>query len=225
MAHDTNTPGTNVTQWINQLCQLTPPILPHTHPALLKLDFKSLHAVTPTLATLTTALSPQQSNPTTPLASVNPLLWLNADILQGPHGPPSSIDPAQFLSQCQHWQPAAVLSIGWTTAAPSTAATADTAYTAHHIDAMLALCSAHALTSVTFPVRACYVRRSWESGQLQRLLAACEGYSLTVWSNRRENDARDETVVVAEYEWLRARLPADRVFFDLCPVRAEAGHN
>ena len=230
MAHDSNTPGTDVTPWLSLLFQLSAPTPPtassHSQHALLKLDFKSLHAVSPTLATLTNRLHATPSHPAAHAApsTVNPLLWLNADILQGPHGPPSSIDPEAFLSQCRQWQPNAVLSIGWTTAAPFTAATADHTYTAHHIDSMLSLCQRHSLTAVTFPMRACYVRRAWEDGQVQRLLKACDGYSLTVWSNRRENDARDESVVVAEYEWLRAHLPADRVFFDLCPVRADAEH-
>ena len=228
MAHDPYTAGTDVTQWLALLFQLTPPTphVLHIRPALLKLDFKSLHAVAPTLALLSDRLQqtvqPAQPSHTAAAAgAVNPLLWLNADILQGPNGPPSTIDPTVFLSQCRHWQPSAVLSIGWTTAAPSIAATADRGYTAHHIDAMLSLCQQHGLTAVTFPMRACYIRASWEDGQVQRLLSACSGYSVTVWSNRRENDIRDESVVVAEYEWLRRNLPADRVFFDLCSVRPE----
>ena len=230
MAHDTDTPGTNVTQWLSLVLQLTPPTstsTPPARPAILKLDFKSLHAVAPTLTVLTDKLNspvPHSSKPLASSATVNSLLWLNADILQGPNGPPSSIDPTAFLSQCQQWQPSAVLSIGWTTAAPSATATADHAYSACHIDAMLSLCEHHSLTAVTFPLRACYVRRSWEDGLLQRLLEAGSEYSLTVWSNRRENDARDEAVVVAEYEWLRTHLPSDRVFFDLCPVREDGGH-
>ena len=228
MAHDADTPGTDVTRWLSLLLHLTPPFLPaassgRTQAALLKLDFKSLHAVAPTLTALTSALAaaPYSPNKLHTTADTNPLLWLNADILQGPNGPPSSIDPASFLALCRRHHPAAVLSIGWTTAAPPSAASAACAacYTAEHVDAMLALCAQHALAAVTFPVRACYVRGAWEGGQMRRLLEAGEGYTLTVWSNRRENDARDEAAVVEEYEWLRASLPAHRVFFDLCSVR------
>ena len=231
MAHDPGTLGTDVEQWLSLLFQLTPPLLPtlapHGQPALLKLDFKSLHAVAPTLTALAHAMQaaiPQPSNSEVSSAPVSPLLWLNADILQGPNGPPSSIDPTAFLLHCRQWQPTAVLSIGWTTAAPSNAATGDRCYTCGHIDAMLALCQQQSLPAVTFPLRACYIRGAWEDGQLQRLLEACSGYSLTVWSNARENDTRHEAEVVEEYDWLRTHLPADRVFFDLCPVRANGRH-
>jgi hypothetical protein len=83
------------------------------------------------------------------------------------------------------------------------------------VQAMLELCVSHSLQAVTFPIRACYARRSWESGCLSRLLTAHDGHTLTVWSNAQDMQDRTEMEVREEELWLRSALPPARTFFDL----------
>lgn len=70
----------------------------------IKLDFKDIEAVQPSLVTL------KLIDEKWPVD-----VWLNADIIQGPQNDQKDpVDPVRFLSACQAY-PNATLSIGWTT--------------------------------------------------------------------------------------------------------------
>lgn len=62
---------------------------------------------------------------------------------------------------------------------------------------------------ITFPVRAVYVRRSWE--QLKWLLESSYRYTLTIWSS--VGDAVD----VNDLVWLTKQVDKRRLYMDLPP--------
>uniref|UniRef100_A0A3B3U080 Family with sequence similarity 151 member B n=1 Tax=Poecilia latipinna TaxID=48699 RepID=A0A3B3U080_9TELE len=70
----------------------------------IKLDFKSLEAVSPSLALLEDLLA----EPDRPL-------WINADVLSGPNGWTAPVDFQAFLSLVSGLPAQTVLSLGWTT--------------------------------------------------------------------------------------------------------------
>jgi hypothetical protein len=76
----------------------------------LKLDFKDFSAVEPCLKEIKKHHA---------LISHKYPIWLNADILQGPHGRPSSIDASEFVQLCKDYGfvelDECTLSLGWTT--------------------------------------------------------------------------------------------------------------
>lgn len=75
-----------------------------SHVKGIKLDFKEIEAVQPSIATLK-AIDERWSNE----------VWLNADIVQGPfEDKKEPVDPTLFLDACRLY-PNATLSIGWTT--------------------------------------------------------------------------------------------------------------
>jgi len=79
----------------------------------IKLDFKTITFVQPSLQMLKSKLSEKVFN--------NPI-WLNADILPGPCYDKVCIpvDHTQFLALCKHYFPEATLSISWTTGSDMT---------------------------------------------------------------------------------------------------------
>lgn len=172
----------------------------------LKLDFKSLLAVEPTLAIL------QQQQQKLP-SSFSSHLWLNADICIGPRGGPVTVDPHQFLRLCLHYEPDSIISIGWTTGLPAASETdkqaASVYYTQSMIDEMLNLCRLYELTRVTFPLRACYIRASWEQQTIQQLLAAHPHCTLTIWTNAADHMQSEDFLSIKQF------LPHDRCFFDV----------
>ncbi|XP_035986864.1 protein FAM151B isoform X2 [Fundulus heteroclitus] len=70
----------------------------------IKLDFKRLEAVSPSLALLEHML-PEPNRP----------VWINADILSGPGGQVRPVDSEVFLSVVTALHPQTMLSLGWTT--------------------------------------------------------------------------------------------------------------
>jgi hypothetical protein len=110
-------------------------------PAGIKLDFKMMMAVAPTLQLLKeiTNMNNVDKNPSEvpsrweqaiALRELNPLfsfsfsipnspkrslLWFNADIIRGPNGWASVFDPHQFIETCLSSFPTAIFSMGWTT--------------------------------------------------------------------------------------------------------------
>ena len=162
-----------------------------------KLDFKIPSVVTPCLEILRGMGLGE-----------TPVL-LNADILEGPGGGPSGFHPGDFIAQCARGYPAGVLSVGWTTGR-----TEGGRYTEAMVEGMLAACAA-VEGGITFPVRAAFVRDSWEA--LLRLLER-PGRSLSVWCGEPvEEDLK---------AWLREAVGLERAYFDLkdakgLPIRFE----
>jgi hypothetical protein len=157
----------------------------------LKLDFKDPEILERCLKML-------QADP------LNQPVLLNADILRGPGANISKFSAAGFLAYCAEYYPQGILSIGWTTTADP-----KNSYTKENVDEMLALCG-H-LDEVTFPVRACLLPNSWP--ELQRLLVAKPGYTLTIWNNEPvDNQLRD---------WIRANTNPAKTFYDFIDEQKE----
>ncbi|XP_031553916.1 protein FAM151A-like [Actinia tenebrosa] len=146
----------------------------------MKLDFKSLIAVEPSLKLLKNI---SDSN-----AIRNPV-WLNADILDGPCFDKVSlpINPKTFIELCQQYFPNAVLSLGWTTG--NEVKDAKNKYTWGNVIEMGQHVSSIS-QPVTFPVRAALIKRSLP--QLLWLLDLSRNLTLTVWSSESDDyDTRD----------------------------------
>lgn len=127
-------------------------------------------------------------------------LVLNADIFVGPGGDESyCLDPRKFMQLCCEYRrrhnPNILLSLGWTTGYVKGGK-----YTGEMIDQALAI----AKGPTTFPVRACYIKDSWE--QIQRLLEDSQ-HTLTVWNGEVVSDDLKE--------WLRSETAPERTFYDI----------
>ncbi|KAK3593251.1 hypothetical protein CHS0354_012339 [Potamilus streckersoni] len=158
-----------------------------------KLDFKSLEAVEPTLSILNRRR-----------LLVNCPVWINADILQGPNGPPVIMKADVFLQYCLKLFPEATLSLGWTTGAKKENETP--VYTREQMTEIHQICK-NLNQPVTFPVRAAFVRDSWE--HLDWLLQQSRGYTLTVWTSGLD------TVKKADMDFIYRQTENHRIYFDL----------
>ena len=142
----------------------------------LKLDFKDFSAVEPCLKELLNH---------NVLLSHNIPIWINADILQGPHGRQAAIDAFAFVQLCKDYgfvtMPACTLSLGWTTGAPKGE---QDVYTDAMVGEMARVCEHFELKRITFPVRAYFVQPSVHS--LEFLLNKCKNSTLTVWNTFTE---------------------------------------
>ena len=214
MAHDPSPTGTTFDTWITAVFVNN---AYKTKRYGVKLDFKDPLAVLPTLKLL------HETRTTFNHVNINnTLLWLNADILRGPLGVPAKFDPDRFIEECQRYFPDAVLSLGWTTSSPRAICSRcchlssracswfdsgilGQTYTRAMVDRMLKLCTRYNLQNVTFPVRCCYVKQSWD--QLSRLLDFHPNYSLTIWTSKQDPPS--------DMNWIISHVPADRVFLDL----------
>ncbi|XP_054593754.1 protein FAM151B isoform X2 [Nothobranchius furzeri] len=127
----------------------------------LKLDFKSLEAVPPSLTLLKEVLA----EPSCPV-------WINADILSGPGGKARPLEPQAFLSAVSGLPGHIVLSLGWTTG--WTAATENPGYDWNMVHVMERICR-DLKHPVTFPVRAALLAQSFP--QLSWLLQQSDSES------------------------------------------------
>ncbi|XP_009081011.1 PREDICTED: protein FAM151B, partial [Acanthisitta chloris] len=106
----------------------------------IKLDFKSLEAVQPSLELLGQVEQ-----------CLRRPVWLNADILPGPNGSCAALDATAFLSTVTSSFPDVTLSLGWTTGWQPNQL--NEGYSWPAVRAMAEVC--HVLPQpVTFPVRA-----------------------------------------------------------------------
>ncbi|KAM8885503.1 protein FAM151B isoform 2-T6 [Spinachia spinachia] len=112
----------------------------------IKLDFKSLEAVSPSIVLLVEVY--RSNRP----------VWINADILSGPGGLATPLEPLAFLSSVSRLPSHIVLSLGWTTG--WTAGPDNAGYSWDMVRSMEEICRAlkHA---VTFPVRAALLAPSF----------------------------------------------------------------
>uniref|UniRef100_H3CG22 Family with sequence similarity 151 member B n=1 Tax=Tetraodon nigroviridis TaxID=99883 RepID=H3CG22_TETNG len=165
------------------------------HQKGIKLDFKSLEAVAPSLALLEKVL-----------AQTDLPLWLNADVLPGPGGQAEPLDPQAFLSAVRGMPPHMVLSLGWTTG--WTAGTSNPGYSWDMVHRMEDLCRPlqHA---VSFPVRAALLAQSF--AQLDWLLQQSERYTLTVWTGQRDQLSPQDLLAYQQV------LDRSRIYYDLPP--------
>uniref|UniRef100_G3NHS9 Menorin-like domain-containing protein n=2 Tax=Gasterosteus aculeatus aculeatus TaxID=481459 RepID=G3NHS9_GASAC len=157
-----------------------------------KLDFKSLEAVSPSVVLLEDVY--RSNRP----------VWVNADVLPGPGGLASPLDPLAFLSSVSTLPPHTVLSLGWTTG--WTAGTDNAGYSWDMVRTMEEICRAleH---PVTFPVRAALLAASFS--QLSWLLQQSDRYTLTVWTGK------DDKFPAQDLLAYKANFDSSRIYYDL----------
>ncbi|XP_074859351.1 protein FAM151A [Carettochelys insculpta] len=162
----------------------------------IKLDFKSIKAVGPSLDILLKKSSE---------VKINRPVWLNADILMGPNVPiNTAVNASLFLSLVQGKYPNCTLSPGWTTLYSSLFP--NKMYTQNMIQEM------HSIVGtlpqrVTFPVRAVMVKLAWP--HFSWLLAQSERYSLTLWQGKTD------PVTVEDLLFIRDNSRAEQIYYDL----------
>ncbi len=152
----------------------------------IKLDFKIPEVVEPCLKELAE------------IEPVQPPIFLNADVLKGPGGDPSSFDPRWFVRICSKYFPGSILSIGW-----KTKCVGEDRYTMANVSEMLSLLSDCPML-ITFPIRAFYVRGSWKN--LTKLKESPR-FSLTLWNN--------EPVEPGLLGWIKENTNREITFYDL----------
>uniref|UniRef100_A0A1A8G2L0 Family with sequence similarity 151, member B n=1 Tax=Nothobranchius korthausae TaxID=1143690 RepID=A0A1A8G2L0_9TELE len=166
----------------------------------LKLDFKSLEAVPPSLTLLKEVLA----EPSCPV-------WINADILSGPGGKARPLEAQAFLSAVSGLPDHIVLSLGWTTG--WTAATENPGYDWNMVHAMERICR-DLKHPVTFPVRAALLAQSFP--QLSWLLQQSDRYTLTVWTGQ------SDAFTLQDLLHYKAEFDISRIYYDLPdPLRKE----
>uniref|UniRef100_A0A8C6SNW0 Family with sequence similarity 151 member B n=1 Tax=Neogobius melanostomus TaxID=47308 RepID=A0A8C6SNW0_9GOBI len=159
----------------------------------IKLDFKSLDAVAPSMLILAQIWG-RFSRPA----------WLNADVLPGPGGQASPLDAHKFLSALVSLSEDTVLSLGWTTG--WTDGAENPGYSWEMVRAMEQICRS-LKNPVTFPVRAALMGKS--APQLLWLLQQSHRYSLTVWTGQSDVFKMEDLLQ------FRKRLQPSRVYYDL----------
>ncbi|TRZ17046.1 hypothetical protein HGM15179_010036 [Zosterops borbonicus] len=156
----------------------------------IKLDFKSLAAVRPSLELLGQVGQ-----------SLDRPVWLNGDILPGPCGSRAPLDARAFLDTVTSSCPDATLSLGWTTGCHQ-----GQGYEWPMVQEMSRLC--HPLSQpVTFAVRAALVPSSIP--QLQWLLQQSHRYSLTVWTGKEDKYSVEDLLLIRE------NFDKSRVYYDI----------
>lgn len=164
----------------------------------IKLDFKTITVVQPSLHMLKSKLSGKVFD--------NPI-WLNADILPGPCYDKvcMPVDHMQFLALCKHYFPEATLSISWTTGSDMTPQ--ENYYNWSQVISMGKLAS-KIIQPITFPMRAVLLQRS--ATQIDWLLDLSHTFTITVWSSSRDK------VEVKDLVALRQRVSDhSRIYYDL----------
>ncbi|KAG9488044.1 hypothetical protein GDO78_007705 [Eleutherodactylus coqui] len=158
----------------------------------IKLDFKSLEAVLPSMKILD-AMKDNLHQP----------VWINADILPGPGGN-VRVDAKEFLQTVTSVFPDVTLSLGWTTVWHPDRS--NEGYSWDMVREMEKICK-NLIQPVTFPVRAALVRQSWP--QLRWLMQTSDRYSLTIWSGK------DDIYPVEDLLYIREHSEEDRIFYDV----------
>ncbi|XP_031363242.2 protein FAM151B [Lonchura striata] len=156
----------------------------------IKLDFKSLAAVGPSLELLG-QVGQRLARP----------VWLNGDVVPGPRGDRAPLDARAFLRATTACCPDATLSLGW-----STGCHRRPGYGWPMVQEMWQLCQPLS-QPVTFAVRAALVPDSLP--QLQWLLQQCPRYSLTVWTGKEDVYSVEDLLLIRE------NFDKSRVYYDI----------
>ncbi|NXL38067.1 F151B protein, partial [Glaucidium brasilianum] len=161
MAHPPETDSDNTLQeWLKEIVSTNKGI---------KLDFKSLEAVRPSLQLLDHVKQ-----------HLRQPVWINADILLGPNGRNSVVDAKGFLDTVTSFFPNMVFVVG---------------YDWMMVKEMAQICSALP-QRVTFPVRAALVRQS--ISELCWLMQQSDRYSLTVWTGKEDVYSVEDLLYIRE---------------------------
>ncbi|NXF92657.1 F151B protein, partial [Eubucco bourcierii] len=159
----------------------------------IKLDFKSLEAVKPSLELLEHVKQ-----------HLRQPVWINADILPGPNGNSAAVDAERFLDTVTSFFPNITLSLGWTTGWHPDRC--NKGYDWAMVTEMAQICSMLS-QPVTFPVRAALVPQS--ISELCWLMQQSERYSLTVWTGR------EDVYSVEDLLYIRENFSKSRVYYDI----------
>ncbi|XP_074711309.1 protein FAM151B isoform X1 [Strix uralensis] len=185
MAHPPETDSDNTLQeWLKEIVSTNKGI---------KLDFKSLEAVQPSLQLLE-HVKQHLRRP----------VWINADILPGPNGRNSVVDAEGFLDTVTSFFPDVTLSLGWTTGWHPDKH--NKGYDWMMVKEMAQICSALP-QRVTFPVRAALVRQS--ISELCWLMQQSDRYSLTVWTGK------EDVYSIEDLLYIRENFDKSRVYYDI----------
>ncbi|NXV15095.1 F151B protein, partial [Cepphus grylle] len=182
MAHPPETDSDNTLQeWLKEVVSTNKGI---------KLDFKSLEAVRPSLALLE-QVKQQLRRP----------VWINADILPGPNGNSAVVDAKGFLDTVTSFFPDVTLSLGILFNQIFIVG-----YDWVMVKEMSQICSTLS-QPVTFPVRAALVRQS--ISELCWLVQQSDRYSLTVWTGK------EDVYSVEDLLYIRENFDKSRVYYDI----------
>ncbi|XP_042191503.1 protein FAM151A [Callorhinchus milii] len=196
MAHPPAIYSDNTLQhWLNTVTQSQKGI---------KLDFKSLESLSPSLDILTAADSQNQ---------INQPVWLNADILRGPNVPNfvQPVNASRFLALVQEKFPTVTVSPGWLTLYVPLLAVKP--YTQLMVEEMAALVR-DLPQRITFPVRAVLLRASWL--HFSWLLSQSPRYSLTLWQGEAD------PITVEDLLFIREHSDPQQIYYDIYePVLSE----
>ncbi|KAM9262913.1 protein FAM151B [Morus bassanus] len=185
MAHPPETDSDNTLQeWLKEIVNTNKGI---------KLDFKSLEAVRPSMELLE-HVKQHLRRP----------VWINADILPGPNGDNAVVDAKGFLDTVTSFFPNVTLSLGWTTGWHPDKH--NKGYDWMMVKEMAQICNALS-QPVTFPVRAALVRQSIR--ELCWLIQQSDRYSLTVWTGK------EDVYSVEDLLYIRENFDKSRVYYDI----------
>ncbi|XP_006889949.1 PREDICTED: protein FAM151B [Elephantulus edwardii] len=159
----------------------------------IKLDFKSLAAVEPSMMFLEKVKT-----------YLNRPVWINADILPGPNGSNKVVDAELFIDTVTSFFPDVTFSLGWTTGWHPQKV--NEGYSWAMVKEMEYICAGLS-QPVTFPVRAALVRQSCP--QFLWLLKQSNRYSLTLWTGK------DDNYSVEDLLYVRDHFDKSQVFYDL----------
>ncbi|XP_066548209.1 protein FAM151A [Amia ocellicauda] len=163
----------------------------------IKLDFKSLEAVGPSLDILINQVSKSGKN--------RPV-WLNADILHGPNVPGlvPVVNATRFVYLIQEKFPNATISPGWK--AVYLSLFPNKTYTRAMVEEMYEIIK-NIPQKVTFPVRAVMCKLAWP--HFSWLLKQSPSYSLTLWQGK------DDPVSVDNLLFIRDNSLPEQIYYDI----------
>ncbi|XP_069794126.1 protein FAM151A isoform X2 [Narcine bancroftii] len=169
-----------------------------------KLDFKSIDAVNPSLDILVKKLNEM---------GIDRPIWINADILIGPNVPAfiQPVNASRFLDLVQQKFPNVILSPGWMTLYIPIFAVKP--YTQKMVEEMYDLVK-DLSQRVTFPVRALFLKQAWP--HFNWLLSQSSRYSLTLWQGSID------VITVEDLLFFRDNSNIEQIYYDIYePVLSE----
>ncbi|XP_067310193.1 protein FAM151A [Pseudorasbora parva] len=161
----------------------------------IKLDFKSINAVEPSLDLL------RAKNRT----GINRPVWINADILPGPNVPDfwPVVSASEFFELIQLKFPDVTISPGWKVLYLSIFP--NVTYTRSMVEQMYTAVR-HLPQKITFPVHALMVKNGWP--HLSWLLSQSSRFSLTLWQGK-------ENPTVNDLLFIRDNSNPQRIYYDI----------
>ncbi|KAJ1170334.1 hypothetical protein NDU88_002212 [Pleurodeles waltl] len=162
----------------------------------IKLDFKSIKAVAPSLDIL---------NKTSLKMKINRPVWLNADILKGPNVNLNiAINATEFLRLVKEKYPKVTISPGWMTLyVPQLP---NNSYTLEMIKEMYDLIK-DLPQRISFPARAVIAKSAWP--YFRWLLQKSDRYSMTLWQGEKD------PVTVEDLLYFRDNSQPEEIYYDI----------